>query len=503
MGISSHQVRLLQLTDRKHTIGRELNRLANDKMDLTRDMRKASSKYQDALSSKVLKWSSNSGVSYVDLSYNNLMKPSQMNGNTAYLLTDSSDRVVIDYNYLKYAEMISAKGAAGGNWEGNRSKILSELVGVSEAALNGVDASSAKVAAAKAKLDAVQAEKPRTDAFMKSDSICCLLEKVGGISNAGANFVDADNWADAYEHGKTINLGSGDAHNILSRVASVLGKGLADYFTTEDTDFDPEQSAIYDRIKELVGDQTNSTTADDNGALGMAIDSDTNSRFLTKDDDGNWLLNVKAFVDEVIPEQFKDCNDSSKVKYVDKTDSDYKDYPGKKSAWEAKLQVAQDEYYAALDADNSLFTAEQERQIDFYDQLFSTIAEKGWTYNDNVDNDDYLNQLLQEGLYTITTVDRSKVENTNSFTEDYLWQNTYNTDIATNYTNIFAVNDSDARLEAQVEYEKTKSIINEKETQIDVRMQNLKTEQDAVNTMIQSIESMLDENIEDKFSIFT
>ena len=114
-----------------------------------------------------------------------------------------------------------------------------------------------------------------------------------------------------------------------------------------------------------------------------------------------------------------------------------------------------------------------------------------------------MNQLLQEGLYTITTVDRSKVENTNTFTEDYLWQNTYNTDIATNYTNIFAVNDSEARLEAQVEYEKTKSIINEKETQIDVRMQNLKTEQDAVNTMIQSIESMLDENVEDKFSIFT
>ena len=103
MGLSASQVRLLELTSRKNDISFMLSNLANDKVTLSRDMQRISREYQESLSQKVLKWSNNSGVSYIDLSYQNLMKPSVMNQNTPYLLTDYSDRVVVDSEYQKYA----------------------------------------------------------------------------------------------------------------------------------------------------------------------------------------------------------------------------------------------------------------------------------------------------------------------------------------------------------------------------------------------------------------
>ena len=95
MGMAASQARLLQLTSRKNDIGYELTRLSNDKVSLSREMQKVSRKYQDSLNQKVLKWSNNNGVSYIDLSYNNLMKPSTMNQNKPYLLTDQNDKIVI------------------------------------------------------------------------------------------------------------------------------------------------------------------------------------------------------------------------------------------------------------------------------------------------------------------------------------------------------------------------------------------------------------------------
>ena len=73
---------------------------------------------------------------------------------------------------------------------------------------------------------------------------------------------------------------------------------------------------------------------------------------------------------------------------------------------------------------------------------------------------------------------------------------------ASNIDNIFTVNDADAQNEAQVQYEYEKSVINEKESRIDQRMQNLETEQSAINEMIKGIESVRDKNIETNFAIF-
>ncbi|MBD9222983.1 hypothetical protein EGQ24_03660, partial [bacterium] len=156
MGMAASQVRLLQLTSRKNTIGRTLEDLSLQKTSLSRDMKRVSKNFQDALSTKTLKWSNNSGVTYVDLSYGNLMRPNTYNNNTPYLLTNANGNIVLDSKYEKYAEMLEANG---GKYEGDtRIAILSGLTGVSKETLSNAATTSAAVESSVENANKLQAE---------------------------------------------------------------------------------------------------------------------------------------------------------------------------------------------------------------------------------------------------------------------------------------------------------------------------------------------------------
>ena len=124
------------------------------------------------------------------------------------------------------------------------------------------------------------------------------------------------------------------------------------------------------------------------------------------------------------------------------------------------------------------------------------MVENGYEINASVEDNDYLNQMLQNNQYYITTMTATE-------DNDGKTQYEYDSNIASNFDNIFSVNDTNAQNEAQVKYEYEKSVINEKESRIDQRMQNLETEQSAINEMIKGIESVRDKNVETNFSIFS
>ena len=107
--------------------------------------------------------------------------------------------------------------------------------------------------------------------------------------------------------------------------------------------------------------------------------------------------------------------------------------------------------------------------------------------------------MLQNNLYTITSVKTEDVYN--FYTGKNESKNSYRTDLASNFSKIFTVNDTEAREEALAIYENKKSIINEKENRIDVRMKNLETEQSAINQMLQGLEQVKKNNIERTFNI--
>ena len=101
MGMAASQARLGELYGEKFDISRTLANLANQKMSLARDSQKITNEYQKALNQKVLKWSNNSGVSYINLNYQNLMNPGIINQNSLNLITDLDGKPVISENYLE------------------------------------------------------------------------------------------------------------------------------------------------------------------------------------------------------------------------------------------------------------------------------------------------------------------------------------------------------------------------------------------------------------------
>lgn len=485
MGMSASQVNEVFLLSRSNAIGARLMQLSNDKRALTRDMQKVSQEYQQALSSKVLKWSDNSGVSYSDLSYNNLMRPSEMNKNTPYLLTDNQGRVVIDSKYQKYAEMISPDGSAKGNYEANRTQILSELTGIDASKINSMSSNEAAVIEAKEKMDGLV--EPSRSKFEKSTPANQLLEK---MSSNGIRFKKSATWSQAYRNADSIDLGNNvAAAAAIKSILTNIGNTLGPYFMEQESAF---KQACQDKITEYTG-LVNTGQDFSNGAGAIR----------GKNNDYN--LDVVALIEELFSAagvescQGNGYDNQPQYTWYDINSSDYQQYQKDHAQWETNYKSAEDAYNNAVGADNQLLTAEEESKIQFYDVIFSSIAEKGWTCNNQVNDTDYLNQMLQNNLYMITTVERTSEYDTKK--DKFSWLNEYSTDIASNCDNIFAVSDSDARNQALAEYEYKKSIINEKETRIDTRMQDLQTEQAAIKQMIESVAKVKSDNIERTMSV--
>ena len=494
MGMSASQVRFLQLTNRKNDIGLQLQELANDKVSLSRDMQKISREYQDALNQKVLKWSNNNGVSYVELSYQNLMRPSAMNQNIPYLLTDESDKIVIDSEYQKYAAMISPTGEAGGDWESVRAQVISDLTGIDASKIANADSYQEEIWANEAVINQLIDNEPIKP--IEKTNVEAFIKNLGSSTGVSGSFSKGNDWASAYSQGGTISLGNSatavsSLKSITDNIASTLGKYLDD----------PEnlQTACNTFYETQLG-VLNDPTSDGNK---QSLSSDQTPLSGNSD---NFTINVKQMLDTIMG-SYSQLNghveqggygNTALYTWNDIDSAKYQTWLSEHEIWQSSFDLAKGDYDSSVSANNQLFTADEEALIDFYDTLFSSIAENGWTYNTQVNDSDYLNQMLQNNMFRITTVERDVEYDENA--GEYLWDNDYETDIASNFTNIFIVNDSDAREEALVDYEYKKSIINQKETRIDERMRNLETEQAAINQMLQSIDKVKNENIERSMS---
>ena len=148
MGLDSSQARLLALTSRRSDIQGQLHHFAHVQDVLAADMHKVAKEYNEAVNSKVLKWSRDQGVTYTNLTYATLMRPNSANGNQPVFLTNANGKVILDKKYSDYAKRISPDGRPAGDWLGSENKdrriaILSELTGISaEKIENTTDLSS-------------------------------------------------------------------------------------------------------------------------------------------------------------------------------------------------------------------------------------------------------------------------------------------------------------------------------------------------------------------------
>ena len=499
MGMAASQVRFLQLTGRKHDISRELQHLSMEKMSLTRDMQAVTKEYQTALCSKSMKWSNNSGVSYTDISYSTLMKPNAYNMKSPVLITDSSGRVVLNKQYQKYAEMLDA---AGGKWEGSiRNQILAQLTGIPQETIENIDLTSSAVA------DATNAYNDSLESF---DSW-----KAKETRKAGTEYLTIDNLAKKLGSVNGIDLsalyikGENDGYpissvNDLKVLAEGIKNNMSKYFFDDDkylnikdkTAFEAGCQAFVDYYTALINDtsETADSLRDSSGLKG---------------DFGGWRLDISQAFASIMggylidgSYDYSDVTNEKTypVRYLD-TQAWNNWYDGLKSR-STQIDDSKNEYNVSVDTANQVMTADKEALIKYYDLLFQAIADNGWTTDAQIEDSEYLNQVFQNNKYYVTTITENQCFNKDLPEGSNNTKFFYDTSVASNFDNIFMVNDSDVRNEALVKYEYDKSVINAKESRIDTRMKNLETEQSAITKMLESIDQVKNDNIERTFGIW-
>ena len=120
----------------------------------------------------------------------------------------------------------------------------------------------------------------------------------------------------------------------------------------------------------------------------------------------------------------------------------------------------------------------------FYDTLFNQICANGWTENNNIEDKDYLQQMLQSGMLYI-----SKIKD-----DGYYYQVNYGTD-----SYIKEVADETYIAQAEAKYNTEKARLNSKEETIDLKMKNLDTEISSLTTEYDTVKNTISKNIEKSF----
>lgn len=120
----------------------------------------------------------------------------------------------------------------------------------------------------------------------------------------------------------------------------------------------------------------------------------------------------------------------------------------------------------------------------FWDTLFNQICTKGWTENDSVNDQDYLQESLKNGNMYIS----------NLADDGFYYQGNYAT-----HTYIKEITDEEGIAQAEARYNREKNKINYKENILDMKMKNLDTEISSLSTEYDTVKSLISKNIEKVF----
>ncbi len=146
--------------------------------------------------------------------------------------------------------------------------------------------------------------------------------------------------------------------------------------------------------------------------------------------------------------------------------------------------VTDDNLYQYTWAIGSSVSSEDLGQATFYDALFNQICANGWTENNNIDDKDYLQQMLQSGMLFI-----SKPKD-----DGYYYQANYATD-----SYIKEIADETYISQAEAKYNTEKAKLNAKEETLDLKMKNLDTEISSLTTEYDTVKNTISKNIEKSF----
>ena len=129
--------------------------------------------------------------------------------------------------------------------------------------------------------------------------------------------------------------------------------------------------------------------------------------------------------------------------------------------------------------------------VDFYYPIFAAAAANGWTTEYNKDmarNEDYVSDALVTGSFQLETVSTFGEYDEGTSLTYFITSGLVDTN-----------NDSETREEITAWYNAEKERISEKETYLDLQIDDLSTELEAINTEIQSVQSLIDDAVSSVF----
>jgi hypothetical protein len=159
-------------------------------------------------------------------------------------------------------------------------------------------------------------------------------------------------------------------------------------------------------------------------------------------------------------------------------------------SWEKGLLSASNLYDGT--SDDYTFSIITDTEVDgdsqlyanFYDAMFNRICLNGWVENDQIDDADYMTELLKSGMAYISSISD----------DGYYYQGNYSTD-----PYISEVTDDEAIARAEAKYNTEKTKIENKEDTIDLKMKNLDTEISSLTTEYESTKQVITKAIEKSF----
>lgn len=547
MGLAAGQARLLTITGRKSDCEFESMRLSHQKIALARELADISNEYQNSLNQTKLVYDFyGTGDTSTQLSYGILMNPSALNNYMPTTITDALGRVTLNSKYAaaaraagipqeglgtlpsenmrkafidglanaglitnKLAETINnlpynqSAGFGGGATvatltESGNFDALVEHLSQLDLTIN-IDLSSYSsvndltIRNKKNNDNVVMNAKGDASSQNKSFSLAELLDNNSGLELYFKTYKKGDKLKE-----DDIIAGYMIAEDIIGQVYNALSSvlDLGDGYTAKALEYASNKSLEhYVYYKEDGSYDTNKvqspgqsffsygSTGNGSGSTPNEIGWESRTYFSDWSDRSEGGYSINNLIESFVTHFADYMNGVSKTNSKGEEVFDIQDGNLSNSHLASDNQIF--EYIWKIGSEVS---SDDLGQATFYDTLFNQICANGWTENDRVNENDYLQQMLQNGMMFI-----SKMKDDN-----FYYQGNYATD-----TYIKEIADDTLIAYAESKYNTEKAKLNAKEETLDLKMKNLDTEISSLTTEYDTVKNTISKNIEKSFKRYS
>ncbi len=544
MGLAAGQARLLSITGRKSDCEFQSMRLSHQKIALARELADLSNEYQNSLDqTKLIYDYYGTGDTSTQLSYNLLMYPSALNDYMPTLITDSMGRVTLDSKYAAAARAagIPQEGLGTLPSEDMRNKFVQGLADndlITEKTATTIQGLPYNQAAGfgggatvaittdsgnfdefckylkeslggtiSITLDGsmVHGDKAEIQLLSNDDSKECKLDSgTGSITTdfSLADLLNGSTTAELYTYNKKSKNPNSDMaiacqgvlENIIDQAevyltdALDLGDGYTakalEYAKTKILDLyiPRNEDGTYNTNFYSDSEHFNSNEGVGNTSNYIGWVNETyrcgwgHNRSKNQVSVGNMLNAYLTYFADYMNGISETDRNGAQVFDVNKGQTTESHLASNNKTFEYTWKVGSE-----VSSDDCALAT-------YYDTLFNQICANGWTENNNVNDNEYLQQMLQNGMMFI-----SKMKD-----DSYYYQANYATD-----TYIKEVSDETLIAYAESKYNTEKAKLNAKEETIDLKMKNLDTEISSLTTEYDTVKNTISKNIEKSFKRYS